>query len=212
MDHPLDIRISTNVVFVKDQLQLITLCSWFYVHALYLFVYCLIEPTAYVEDLLCKNYILFFLVSISSAQRGVFSVMCNWVVSIHCCWVDPSSTFRSPSVTTPCLTPPHIAQCTPSPAPRSKCWDRIQPWASKEAGPKTSGTSHDPSGWRCGAADGTRTAAEPGLGLYQTCQCSGNTWCKKGLAVNYMKRMHCSENEQLVLYEYLKVTVGSIFL
>lgn len=35
---------------------------------------------------------------------------------------------------------------------------------------------------------------------------------KKGVSADWMKRMPYSENEQFVFYEYLKVTMGSIFL
>lgn len=108
------------------------------------------------------------------------SIPCCLDPCLHSCFFIISFySFHPPSVTRWHLTPPHIARCTPSPAPRSRCCGRIRPWASRVVGPGTSGTSRDPWGWWCGAAGGTRTAAEPGPGLYRTCQCSGNTWRKK---------------------------------
>lgn len=106
-----------------------------------------------------------------------------------------STLFPPPSLTRWHLTPPRTARCTPSPAPRSKWCGRIRPWASRVVDPGTSGTSRAPSGWLCGAAGGTRTAAEPGPGLYRTCQCSGNTWLKRSIPVDWVKRLPYSKNE-----------------
>lgn len=146
------------------------------------------------------------MVSVFSVKWVVFFVKCNWVVSIHSC-LDPnlhsflasssSTPFHPPSLTRWCLTPPRTAQCTPSPAPRSRCCGRIRPWASTVVGPGTSGTSHDPSGWWCGAAGGIRTAAEPGPGLFQTCQYSGNTCSKDKVLADWVKRMAYSKMNKL---------------
>lgn len=118
-----------------------------------------------------------------------YRVLCLFVFVLLPCCLNPclpschasttSPYFHPPSATRWDHTPPRIAQYTLSPAPHSGCCGRIQPWPSKAVGLGTSGTSHDPSRWQYGAAGGTRTAVEPGRGLYQTCRCSGNTWLKK---------------------------------